>query len=145
ATMATPHCGMGADGSSAAACRNDRSASRAQKECICASPWSKNFCASGFEVVMARCTVPIPGRIFAGKVGASALGGGAQLSPVLGVCAAATPARHSSDRPTLSLKDMLIACPLRALLSSGLRTLAFGEAGDAAARFGPEDLLHALL
>ena len=49
ATMAMPHCGMGAAGSSAAACRKLRSASRAQNECICARPWSKNCCASGLD------------------------------------------------------------------------------------------------
>ena len=80
ATIAIPHCGIGAAGSSAAACRNERSASRAQKECICASPWSKNCCASGLVVVIAIWTVPIPGSSLAGRVGPSALGGGVQLS-----------------------------------------------------------------
>ncbi len=89
ATIAMPHCGMGATGSKAAACRKLRSASRAQKECICARPWSKNCCASGLEVVIARCTVPMPDRSLAGSVGASELGGGVQLSALFGVWAAA--------------------------------------------------------
>ena len=97
ATMAMPHCGMGAAGSSAAACRKLRSASRAQNECICATPWSKNCCASGLDVVIARCTVPMPGRILAGSVGASELGGGAQLSPPFGCWAAAAKARVKSS------------------------------------------------
>src|SRR5215467_13177861 len=78
--MAIPHCGIGAAGSSAAACRNERSASKAQKECICATPWLKNSCAFGFEVVMGKLIVPCPVMMRAGKVGAVPPGGGAHMS-----------------------------------------------------------------
>ena len=50
-------------------------------------PDRRSACASGLEVVMARWTVPMPGRSLAGRVGARELGGGAQLSAALGCCA----------------------------------------------------------
>src|SRR5216684_823957 len=75
-----PQCGIGASGSNSAACRNDRSASVAQKECNCATPWSKNSCAFGFEVVIGKWTWPWPLMIFAGREGATPLGGGTHMS-----------------------------------------------------------------
>src|SRR5262245_39385280 len=46
-------------GSSAAACRNDRSASKYQNPCNCPIPWLTNFCTSGLEVVTAKLTGPV--------------------------------------------------------------------------------------
>src|SRR5437867_6405289 len=78
--MAIPQYGIGACGSSAAACRKERSASKAQNECICATPWLKNSCALGFEVVMGKLICPWPLRMRAGSDGAAAPGGGAHRS-----------------------------------------------------------------
>src|SRR4029079_13518122 len=74
-------------GSSAAACRKERSASTAQKECICATPWLKNSCAFSLVVVMGKVTRPWPVMIRAGSDGAVPVGGGAQRS--LGLVSAA--------------------------------------------------------
>src|SRR5260370_37436632 len=71
---------MGACGSSAAACKKDRSASTAQNECICATPWLKNSCAFGFDVVMGKSICPCPVMMWAGKVGAEPPGGGTHIS-----------------------------------------------------------------
>src|SRR5262249_20631389 len=71
---------MGACGSSSAACRKDRSASVAQKECICATPCSKNCWACGFWVVMGKRTTPCPGRSLAGSDGGTLPAAGTQRS-----------------------------------------------------------------
>src|SRR5258705_13826872 len=78
--MAIPHCGIGAAGSRAAACKKDRSASVAQKECICATPWLKNSCALALDVVMGKSMRPCPVRMRAGSDGAVPPGGGAHIS-----------------------------------------------------------------
>src|SRR5437763_11662994 len=78
--MAIPQYGIAACGSSAAACRNDRSASIAQNECICATPWLKNSCAFALEVVIGKSICPCPLMIRAGSAGAVPPGGGAHMS-----------------------------------------------------------------
>src|SRR5712691_10027116 len=78
--MAIPQYGIGACGSSAAACRKDRSASVAQKECICATPWLKNSCAFSLDVVMGKSMRPCPVRMRAGRDGAAPPGGGTHIS-----------------------------------------------------------------
>src|SRR4051812_37832197 len=75
-----PQYGIGASGSSAAACMKERSASLAQKECICATPWLKNSCAFAFDVVIGKLIWPCPDRILAGSDGAAPPGGGAHMS-----------------------------------------------------------------
>src|SRR5688572_20050109 len=99
-----PQCGMGASGSSAAACRNERSASVAQKECICATPWMKNSRALGFEVVIGKrmYSLPWPDSIFAGNDGGTLPGGGEQRSVVLD-CANAAPVSAALASKTQSL------------------------------------------
>src|ERR1700746_2201930 len=79
---------MGACGSSAAACRKERSASKAQNECICATPWLKNSCAFGLDVVIGKSICPCPVMMWAGKVGAVPPGGGTHIS--FGLVSAAT-------------------------------------------------------
>src|SRR5260370_17546931 len=78
---------MGACGSSAAACKKDRSASTAQNECICATPWLKNSFAFGLDVVIGKSICPCPVMMRAGKAGAVPPGGGAHMS--LGLVSAA--------------------------------------------------------
>src|SRR5260370_42510220 len=72
--------GMGGCGSSSGAWRKERSASVDRNECICATPWSKNSCAFGFDVVIGKWTVPWPLRTLAGSAGAVPLGGGTHRS-----------------------------------------------------------------
>ena len=56
-------------GSSEAACRNERSDSMNQNECICETPWLKNLRASSEVVVTGMSVVPMPGNSFAGSDG----------------------------------------------------------------------------
>src|SRR4030095_8374045 len=102
--MAMPHCGIGASGSSAAAWRNERSASVAQKECICATPWVKNSWALRFDVVMVNriCSLPCPLSSFTGNEGGTLPGGGEQRSAVLD-CANAAPASAALASKTQSV------------------------------------------
>src|SRR5687767_7971329 len=69
----------------AVACRNERSASVAQNECICATPWMKNSWALGFDVVILNrmCSLPCPESSLAGSDGGTLPGGGEQRSTVL--------------------------------------------------------------
>src|SRR5947207_2087302 len=99
--MAIPQYGIGALGSSAAACKNDRSASVAQKECICATPWLKNSCALLLEVVIGKLIAPCPVMMWAGKAGADPPGGGAHMSFGLVSAAANRPGADSRSAKTL--------------------------------------------
>src|SRR5688572_6527217 len=56
-------------GSSAAACRNERSDSMNQNECTCETPWLKNLRASSEVVVTGMSVVPMPGNNLAGSDG----------------------------------------------------------------------------
>src|SRR5258705_1538147 len=104
--MAIPHCGIGAAGSRAAACKKDRSASVAQKECICATPWLKNSCALGLDVVMGKLICPWPVRIWAGRDGAEPPGGGAHIS--FGLVSAAANIVAEYNRTANNLRRMLL-------------------------------------
>ena len=81
-----PQYAMAMFGSSAAACRNDRSDSMNQNECICETPWLKNVRASAEDVVTGMSVSPMPGSSFAGSSGC-APGGTVQTSGS-GRCAA---------------------------------------------------------
>src|SRR5262249_40143635 len=105
-----PHCGMGASGSSAAAFKKDRSASRAQNECICARPWSKNSCAFADLVAIARWARPCPGNSFAGKDGRMLEGGATQRSSLGFGCWAAKEPKDPHRAATLTF-DLSRAYP----------------------------------
>src|SRR5260370_12910493 len=102
---------MGACGSSAAACKKDRSASTAQNECICATPWLKNSCAFGLDVVIGKSICPCPVIMWAGKAGAVPPGGGAHMSAGLVSVAA-----NSVEVPSRAANKLWRMCLLQFLL-----------------------------
>src|SRR5688500_20310554 len=82
-----PQYAMAISGSSVAAWRKERSDSMNQNECICETPWLKNFLASSDRVVTGMFVSPMPGRSFAGN-GGCAPGGTAHRSASGRCCAA---------------------------------------------------------